>query len=307
MACYSPLKAYPGAKLNPETGKRPMTFSGQKSLIEGTLYTVPCGVCIGCRIDRAEAWAIRATHEAKMAKYDWPGSPGSSFLTLTYRPDAVPADYSVRKDVMQRFMKRLRFKIGVPVRYLLCGEYGERKGRPHFHVLLFGYEFPDRRPWRKLRGNQLYRSELLEEVWTEGSAEIGSVSYQSARYVGGYVVKKLGGERADEAYWRQSPVDGNTYRVEPEFGAMSLKPGLGESWFQKFHGDVFPADHVIVDGQPRKPPRYYEKLYGEDRMKPIKRARKARIAKLEAVTKARAAIMEEVRTLKVRKFEREVE
>ena len=60
-------------------------------------------------------------------------------------------DFSVRKDVMQRFMKRLRMKIGVPVRYLLCGEYGEKRGRPHFHILLFGYAFPDRRPWRRIR------------------------------------------------------------------------------------------------------------------------------------------------------------
>lgn len=307
MACYSPLRGYPGSKVNAETGKRPMTFSGQKSAREGALLTVPCGVCIGCRIDRSEAWAIRATHEARMAKYDWPGEPGSCFLTLTYSPEAVPTDYSVRKDVMQRFMKRLRKKIGVSVRYLLCGEYGERRGRPHFHILLFGYQFPDRRPWRKVRGHQLFRSAELEEVWTEGSAEIGTVTFQSARYVAGYVVKKLGGDKADEAYWRQSPVDGETYKVEPEFGAMSLKPGLGESWFAKFHGDVFPLDHVIIDGQPKKPPRYYEKLYGEDRMEPIKRARKARIAKLEKVTDARRAVIEQCKSRKLQKFEREVD
>lgn len=242
-----------------------------------------------------------------MAKYHWPGSPGSCFLTLTYGPEAVPADYSVRKDVMQRFMKRLRFKLGVPVRYLLCGEYGERLRRPHFHVLLFGWSFPDRQKWRNIRGNQYYRSAVLEEVWTEGSAELSEVTFQSARYVAGYVVKKLGGEKADEAYWRQSPVDGETYKVEPEFGAMSLKPGLGESWFEKFMGDVFPHDHVIVDGQPKKPPRYYEKLYGEDRMKPIKRARKARIAKLEKVTRARLAVMELCKERKVLNFERTVE
>ena len=307
MACYSPLRGYPGAQKNSATGKYPVVFAGQKSRREGALLTVPCGVCIGCRIDRAEAWAIRATHEAHMAKYEWPGEPGSCFLTLTYAPEAVPVDFSVRKDVMQRFMKRLRMKIGVPVRYLLCGEYGEKRGRPHFHILLFGYAFPDRRPWRRIRGNQLYRSAELEEVWTEGHVEIGAVTYQSARYVAGYVVKKLGGEKADEAYWRQSPVDGETYKVEPEFGAMSLKPGLGESWFRKFHGDVFPADSVIVDGQPKKPPRYYEKLYGEEAMEPIKRARRAKMAKMEKVTDARRLVLERVKARKVFNFERSVD
>ena len=62
---------------------------------------------------------------------------------------------------------------------------------------------------------------------------------------------------------------------------MSLKPGPGELVFRKFHGDVFPADSVIVDGQPKKPPRYYEKLYGEEAMEPIKRARRAKMAKME--------------------------
>lgn len=89
---------------------------------------------------------------------------------------------------------------------------------------------------------------------------------------------------------------------------MSLKPGLGESWFRKFESDVFPSDQCVIDGRPHKPPRYYEKLYGEDRMKPIKRARKARIAASEADrSKARMATREEYKTIELRKFEREVE
>lgn len=304
MACYSPITAYRGKELN--EGKRSVVFASKDALIEGSSMLLPCGQCIGCRIDGAEAWAIRATHEARMAKFASPRLCGSAFITLTYSREAVPVDYSVRRDVMQRFMKRLRKRIGVPVRYLLCGEYGERLKRPHFHVLLFGYDFPDRTKWRTIRGNQYFRSEILESCWTEGQSEFSDVTYQSSRYVAGYVVKKLGGAKAEE-YWRVSPVNGETYCVEPEFGAMSLKPGLGESWFRKFHGDVFPSDHVIVDGVPKKVPRYYEKLYGEAAMEPIKRQRKARIAKLEALSKARLAVMEECKFRKVTKFEREVE
>jgi hypothetical protein len=42
---------------------------------------------------------------------------------------------------------------------------------------------------------------------------------------------------------------------------MSLKPGIGSSWFAKYSSDVFPADHVIVRGKECRPPRYYDKLF----------------------------------------------
>ena len=75
MACYSPLRGYPGAQKNSATGKYPVVFAGQKARREGALLTVPCGVCIGCRIDRAEAWAIRATHRPI-----WPSMSGRASL-----------------------------------------------------------------------------------------------------------------------------------------------------------------------------------------------------------------------------------
>lgn len=308
MVCYTPLRAYPGRELNGETGKRPMTFSGQKSLIEGTLYTVPCGVCIGCRIDRAEGWAIRGFHEARMHGLE----PGSAFLTLTFEPDQLPVDNSVRLEVMQKFMRDLRYRVGNdnPLRYLLCGEYGERRGRAHYHVLVFGWRFPDRVRYKTTRnGSWLFTSEVLSKAWPYGLALLGDVTYQSARYVGGYVTKKIGGEKAEAHYTRQSPVDGNWYQVEPEFASMSLKPGLGESWFAKFSGDVFPLDHVIVDARPHKPPRYYEKLYGDEAMKPIKRKRKAQVAAMAAEEKSRQrrAVRERSAVLRSIRFERSVD
>lgn len=314
MPCYSPVRAYPGREVNPETGKRPLTFSGQKNLIEGSLYTVPCGGCLGCRIDRGEAWAIRSVHEAKMNSVAF-GGPGSSFLTLTFDPEHLPTDNSVRLDHMQKFMKLLRYYVGpgVRLRYLLCGEYGDRKGRAHYHVLVFGYGFPDRKPYKRARdGSTLFSSELLSKAWPYGYALIGDVTWQSARYVGGYVTKKIGGEKAPEHYTRQSPVDGNFYRVEPEFAAMSKKPGLGESFFRKFHSDVFPSDECIIEGRPHKPPRYYEKLmvemFGEASIKRVKRKRRARaVASRADATPQRLATREECKHRKVFRFEREVE
>ena len=126
-----PMKAYPSLAASPETGKHGRTFSGTKALIEGTLYTPPCGVCLGCRIDRAEDWAIRASHEATMCRLD---GTGSAFLTLTFDNDHLPSDNSIRVETFQKFVRDLRYAVKadtgkhVVVRYLGCGEYGGRHG-----------------------------------------------------------------------------------------------------------------------------------------------------------------------------------
>ena len=311
MVCYFPLRASPKAEKNPATGKRGFTFSTKHALIEGDLRTLPCGGCIGCRIDRAEGWAIRSTHEAKMQAHHTPGAPGSAFLTLTYDNEHLPVDNSVRKEVVQDFMKALRYRVGKanPIRYLAAAEYGDLRGRAHFHLLIFGWSFPDRVLYKVGHGgNRLYTSELLSTAWDNGLALVGDVSYQSARYVAGYVMKKIGGDRAEAHYTRLSPVDGNAYRVEPEFQLMSLKPGIGQSFFERFKSDIFPSDQCIIDGHPRKPPRYYEKMLPEPELIALKRARKRRaVGKAEDRTPDRLKVRNEVATLKAMRFERGVD
>lgn len=41
---------------------------------------------------------------------------------------------------------------------------------------------------------------------------------------------------------------------------MSLKPGIGATWFEKYHTDVFPHDHVVVRGKECRPPRFYDQM-----------------------------------------------
>lgn len=318
MVCFTPMKAYAGAEKT-EAGKRPVIFSGTKafgavSLTRPLLYTLPCGGCLGCRMDRATAWAIRCTHEARMHEL-YEGGGGSAFITLTISPEHLLAHNSVLKKSLQRFWKKLRFHSGVRIRYLDCGEYGDRNGRCHYHAAVFGYNFPDRVPYGSSRtGHQLYRSDILEKAWPWGRASIGEVTLQSARYVASYVTKKVGGDNADAHYTRVSPVDGEFYRVKEEFASMSLKPGLGERWFDKFHGDVFPADEVVLrDGTKRKPPRYYDKLYlakfGEEAFQALKVARAKRAAEAGEAdrTRERMATREESATIKHRRFERSVD
>lgn len=187
------------------------------------------------------------------------------FITLTYNDQSVPVSNSVSKSAWQDFMKRLRARISpTEIKFFACGEYGDKNGRPHYHALIFGYDFPDKTLWTIRRKNPVYRSALLESLWSFGNSEIGRISYQSAAYVARYCMKKVVGDKSDDYYTRVSPIDGNIYTVEPEFALMSRRPGLGTLWFNEFASDAFPSDFIIVDGRKAKPPKFYLNKLKED-------------------------------------------
>lgn len=143
----------------------------------------------------------------------------------------------------------------------MCGEYGEKLGRPHYHYCLFGEDFrEDRYEWRTSNGNLLYRSPWLEELWPHGNAEIGDLTFESAAYVARYIMKKITGDMANDHYKRVCPETGEIYWLPPEFNVMSRRPGIGAEWMEKFRNDVYNTDSVVVRGMQCKPPRYYDKL-----------------------------------------------
>lgn len=142
----------------------------------------------------------------------------------------------------------------------MCAEYGEKLGRPHYHYLIFGYDFPDKEYSKKsLKGTTLYRSKLLNELWPFGKAWIGEVDFATCAYISNYVTKKITGEKAWEHY-RRTDEAGNDYWLPPEFGLMSRNPGIGATWFEKYHNDVTVKDEVTLHGRIARPPRYYDKL-----------------------------------------------
>lgn len=321
MTCFHPLTAYRSKDVNSATGKRSLVFSSSHGLVERSPQKLPCGQCIGCRSDRAQEWAIRCGHEAML-------HDASCFLTLTYDDQNVPADYSVDLRQVQLFVKRLRKRAGVVIRFFACGEYGDEFGRPHYHLLIFGFDFPDKTKWAERNGYRTFKSEMLEELWPYGLSEIGSVSHQSAGYVARYVQKKITGARADDHYSRVSPVDGAVYRVKPEFATMSLRPGIGATWFDRFKSDAFPSDFLVMDdGRKVRPPQFYLRKLAElaelPRAKPgqvlsapktadvaIKRARKVAAAKPSAradCTPGRLRVREVVKAAQLSRLRRVVE
>lgn len=240
MSCTSPIRCWRSANRNKDTGKYPVSFSNLNAM-PYSLMTLPCGHCLGCKKDRSTSWGVRCVHESQMHDV-------SSFITLSYHPKHLPKDEMLDKKHCQDFLKRLRKNTGVKLRYMLCGEYGPRTLRAHYHALIFGYDFPDKVFYKQGKnGDNIYTSEELDGIWKKGMCVIGSVSYASAQYVAKYINKdnviKL--------------LEKDTNFKKP-FNVMSLKPGIGMTWLVKNWQDVYPRDYVVIAGRKVKPPRAYD-------------------------------------------------
>lgn len=183
------------------------------------------------------------------------------FITLTYNDQNIPKNKSITKRELQLFLKRFRYHINKKIRYFAVGEYGTKLSRPHYHALIFGYDFPDKEihhyehPKKKNKfstapGYLVYTSETLTYLWSKGFHQISQITFESAGYCARYTQKKIGGQKAKKHY------NGK----EPEFAIMSLKPGIGADWLKKYFNDVYPKDFVTHKGKYHKPPRYYDKL-----------------------------------------------
>ena len=140
MPCFSPLKGYRDRDTGGLTFRRESGYEKME---------VACGQCLGCLLDYRRMWAVRISHEATMHEFNG----GNCFITLTYRDEDMPDDWSVHKSHFQMFMKRLRHEFSQKIKYYGVGEYGRickhgidlnrvkcplcNVGRPHYHACLF--------------------------------------------------------------------------------------------------------------------------------------------------------------------------
>lgn len=226
-----------------------------------------CGQCMECRLAYSREWAIRMTHERMM-------HDRSCFLTLTYDDAHLPPYGQLVKKDLQDFFKRLRHVTG-PFRYVACGEYGDLRRRPHFHVAMFGQDFSEDRieSGEGVKGHKLYVSPTLSRVWARGELlqqTIGSLDFESCAYIARYITKRISGVGASVLPLACDPSTGELVMPNPEFLLMSRKPMIGYSWMEKFfRTDVFPHGRVITEqGTPAPVPTAYKRrLNAMDRMK----------------------------------------
>lgn len=185
----------------------------------------------------------------------------AAFITLTYDEDSLPYPPSLSVLDWQLFAKRLR-KNRHPFRFYMCGEYGDKNRRPHYHAIIFGLDFPDQIIIDKNhRGEALYDSPSLAKIWKHGMVRVAPVTFETCAYVARYVTKKITGEQALEHYtWTHNDTD---FFLKPEFSLSSSQPGIGIPWLRKYHQDVFTHDLVVSRNHPAKPPRAYDKKLQE--------------------------------------------
>lgn len=241
MPCYHPI----------EVGilRKPLYGAGRRR----DMQRVPCGNCLGCRAEQARQWSVRILHEMQMHDAAW-------FLTLTYTDETIPENGSLYPQDFRTFIKDLRRDHPArSISYYGCGEYGSLTKRPHYHAVLFGAHFLDKRVIPRSGGTTVWRSPTLENYWPHGLSEFGTVTAASAAYVAGYVRKKINKSQDPNAYERVDPETGELVQIEPEFARMSLRPALGRRWLEKYWQDVYPRDRVVINGFEGKPPRYYDK------------------------------------------------
>lgn len=277
MSCVSPLKAFWRS-----AARDAITFDVNKSATRIS-FPLPCGRCIGCRMEKARQWGMRCVHEAKCWRESY-------FVTLTYNDESLPPGGSLCLRDVQLFMKRLRKEFNStkdnPVRFFLGGEYGDENRRPHYHAMLFNLPLSDKLFYTyNKRGEALYTSARLSRLWGLGFVTIGAVTFDSAVYCAKYALKSLNVcdtsppeviRRYEERY-HVYDADGIVYERDREFAVMSRRPGIGALYYDKYGGEIRALDTVVFDGKEVTPPRFYDarsELLDADGFARMKRKRK---------------------------------
>lgn len=213
---------------------------------------VPCGRCINCARNKSLEWVERL----QLEKQRYPDEQ-CSFLTLTYAEENIPLteEYksTLRYEDFQSFMKRLRSRTDGEIRFFMCGEYGSRTWRPHYHALLFGYDFfrEGKIVGKSESGMNLYYNDDIQDSWKLGIANFGFMDNESIAYVAQYTTKKI----TTNYSWHDDS-------VKPPFIQMSRRPGIGGKTYAE---NLDSIDDLYIDGRRVRKVRYYQKLMEKDK------------------------------------------
>ena len=242
---------------------------------------------------------MRCVHEAR----EW---EHNQYITFTYNDENLPQDWGLQPQHMTLFWKRLRkTDVGKNIRYFMCGEYGDGRGRPHYHAIVFNLRLDDKKFYKRSGEYNLYTSEFIEKVWGYGYCPIGDVTLQSAQYVAKYIMKKRTGEDA-KLYYHYIDSDGVVHDRMPEYVRMSRRPGIGAGFIRDYKTDVYPKDYVTIDGRKHRPGRYYDNALTEEEMKEHKRKRRKAAEKYaDNNTPERLRVREQVALAKMRENKRD--
>lgn len=227
--CLNPKRAYLNSFIDSETGEivSKVYFTNTSDNLIGDIKEiyVKCNRCLECQRQYSNEWALRCCLESTLYQ-------DNMFLTLTFKH----TNGILEKRPLQLFLKRLRKYISpLKIRYFACGEYGSKGKRPHYHIIIFGYKFPDLYLFNKKE--KLYRSPILEKLWPFGFSSVGvDINFETCKYVAKYMQKS---------------------NINGAFTCMSTKPGIGYDLINKSMAD---NDGLYFNGKKYFLPRYFEKV-----------------------------------------------
>lgn len=218
-------------------GTKKLLFS-QKFDNTEPYYTLKCGSCLYCMSTYSTNWATRLMLESQYHKE-------VCFITLTYNDENLPKHNSLAKRDTQLFLKRLRKSISPKkIRYFLTGEYGGRRGRAHYHMVLFGH-IPNDLTYLKHTNKKeiIYTSPTLEKLWGNGFVSIGlNITLDALKYVAKYLAKLSNYDPITQA---------------PPFSTQSNRKGIG---YLAFDPSIYETDGIYINGRKYTIPRYYDKI-----------------------------------------------
>lgn len=264
--CVSPLDGWYSSTPT-DLGRTGVTFRLRDGFADRPV-SLPCGKCIGCLQDRAEAWSVRCYHEATL-------HPRNCFATFTYS-EAPP---SLVKSDLQNLFKRLR-RDGQKFRYFACGEYGSKTLRPHYHVLFFGTDFRADSSPLGFSDSTYYFSPYLTSTWSLGHVTLASCDPGAIFYTAGYSLKSAGQPDA--------------------FHIASRRPPIGDRWLDKFADDAVRNGFVTIEGKKYPiPPAYLERKRHAVEFDQVRERRRLHIESLpvDHAFRARSALRSRETTL----------
>ena len=194
-------------------------------------FAMKCRKCYECTQEKAREWGLRNMMEQDDINI-------GCFITLTYSEENNPV-VLLKKDLQDfkhRLRKHLKRKCGIPqIRTYDCGEYGSKNYRPHFHMLIHGFNFPDKYLNGKSdRGHNIYNCDMLEKIWGRGLVTIQDMTISAAAYCARYA--------AVPTKFLPEELQGH-----PEFNTMSKS--LGMEQILKNMDTYLLTDEIFYDGK----------------------------------------------------------
>lgn len=213
---------------------------------QGRLIPIPCHYCLCCRLD--DQYLMQQRLQA-----EYVCSGGCAFVTFTYDDDhlyfregySLP---SLNRWHVHKYIDKIRHTLqrkhlhtsrsSSSFSYYLCGEYGDKFNRPHYHALFFNLDF-----WECMN--------FFKDSWKYGSVKVLPVKNGSIRYVTKYMSKNQTPSQVQKQYYDVG--------LLPPFSSWSR--GLGSCLFYAHKDEIARYGYMIIGSRHVPVPVYYRNKF----------------------------------------------